>query len=333
MSKIVTLGELLLRLTPVRNQRLNQGGDLHAYYGGAEANVAMSLSNFNHEVFYLSVLPPNDLGDAAESHLKSGGVDTRWVFRGGERIGTYFYEKGLSLKQAKVIYDRKHSSVLELPKKDLDWDAVYKDVAVLHTSGITPALSGEMKEFTLLAMKEAKKRNVLVSFDFNYRGKLWSVEEANDTFLAILPLVDYCFAGYKDFIYLLGCDGPADFDEDVLEKHYHKFAEEYGITYFSCTNRTVFSSTANELEGYIFNNGALYKSNRFSFEIVDRIGGGDAFAAGVLHGILSDFESQEIVEFGVGSSVLKHMVYGDHNQFNAGEVKDFLANHGGDVSR
>lgn len=333
MSKIVTIGEILLRLTPINNQRLNQAGGFHAYYGGAEANVARSLSNFNHDVSCLTVLPPNDLGDAAEAHLKSGGIDTTWVFRGGERIGSYYYEEGFSLKQAKVIYDRKYSSFLELLNETIDWDSIYSGVDLLHTTGITPAVSVEMKEFTLLAIKEAKKRNVKVSFDFNYRSKLWSVKEARETFLEILPYVDVCFAGYKDFVYLLGNDGPDEFDEAVLERYYREFAEKYDIAYFSCTNRTVHSSSSNELEGYIFNKGALYKSNHFSFEIVDRIGGGDAFAAGVIHGILAELNPQEVIEFGIGSSVLKHLVYGDHNQFNAGEVEEFLASQGKDVNR
>lgn len=333
MSKIVTLGEVLLRLTPFNNQRLNQAGGFHAYYGGAEANVARSLSNFGHYVSCLTVLPSNDLGDAAEAHLKSGGIDTKWVLRSGKRIGSYYYEEGFSLRHAKVIYDRKYSSFLELPNQKINWDSIYSNVDLLHTTGITPAVSEEMKDFTLLAIKEAKKRNLQVSFDFNYRSKLWSVEEARQTFLEILPYVDVCFAGYKDFVYLLGNDGPKEFDEAVLERYYREFVEQYDIAYFSCTNRTVHSSSNNELEGYIFNKGVLYKSKNFSFEIVDRIGGGDAFAAGVLHGVLVNSNPKEAVEFGIGSSVLKHLVYGDHNQFNAEEVEEFLASEGKDVSR
>lgn len=248
MAKIITIGEILLRLTPENNERLNQGGNLHAYYGGAEANVAMSLSKFGHDVSYLTALPPNDLGDAAVSHLRSVGVDTKWVFRRGERIGSYYYEPGFSLKQAKVIYDRKYSSFLELPTETIDWDAIYDGINVVHTTGITPALSVEMKRFTLQAIKEAKKRNIQISFDFNYRSKLWSLEAAKETLLEILPYVDICFAGYKDFVYLLGNDGPAEFDEALLEKYYSKFAAQYDIAYFSCTNRTVHSSSANDID-------------------------------------------------------------------------------------
>lgn len=333
MAKVVTMGEILLRLTPVHNERLSQGGDLHAYYGGAEANVALSLSKFGHDVSYCSVVPPNDLGEAALRHLKAGGVDTKWVFREGERMGSYYYEQGFSLKQAKVIYDRKFSSVLELPAMTVDWDAVYDHVDVLHTTGITPALSGDMKKFTLLAIQEAKKRNVQVSFDFNYRGKLWSVGEARAAFLEILPYVDICFAGQSDFVHLLGNDGPDVFDETYLEKCYQRTAEQYGITYFSCTNRTVYSASHNAITGFFFIGDKLYKSSHFTFEILDRIGGGDAFAAGILHGILFNNHPQKVAEFGTAASVMKHFVKGDYNSFSAEEVQAFLRGQSGDVNR
>ncbi|WP_010530530.1 sugar kinase [Lentibacillus jeotgali] len=333
MAKILTMGELLLRLTPVNHQRLNIGGHFTANYGGAEANVAVSLSRFGHDVSFLSAFPPNDIGDAALSHLQASGVDTSSVFRLGERLGIYFYEEGFSLRQGKVIYDRKASSVLELPDQYIDWDQVYDEVDLLHVTGITPALSKGMKEFTLAGIQEAKKRNVQVSFDFNYRSKLWGVEEAKETFLAILPHVDICFAGYKDFVYLLGFEGPDEFDKETLERFYREFAELYKIKYLASTRRTVFSTSKNELTGYIYFEDYLYESDHVSFEILDRIGGGDAFASGVLHTIISGLAPEEVIEFGIGSGVLKHMVYGDYNQFSEEEVEAFLANRDKDVNR
>src|SRR5699024_1734766 len=248
-------------------------------------------------------------------------------------MGIYYYEPGYSLKQAKVIYDREASSFLSLPDEKINWDIIYNNIDVLHTTGITPALSYSLNRFTLTAIKEAKKRNIQVSFDFNYRSKLWSPEKAKTTFLQILPYVDICFAGFKDFAFLLGNNELTEFDEDYLKKNYKKFANKYDITYFSCTNRTVRTSTRNEIEGYFFKDNTLYKSSSFTFSILDRIGSGDAFAAGILYGILSNMSEKEIVEYGTVSCVMKHFNYGDSSQFNAEEVKEFTKNQNQDVNR
>jgi len=333
MANIVTIGEILLRLTPESQNRLHQGGNFNTYYGGAEANVAVSLKNFGHNVSFLSAVPPHDIGNAALKQLRKEGVDTTWVYCKGKRMGIYYYEPGYSLKQAKVIYDREASSFLSLPDEKINWDIIYNNIDVLHTTGITPALSYSLNRFTLTAIKEAKKRNIQVSFDFNYRSKLWSPEKAKTTFLEILPYVDICFAGFKDFAFLLGNNELTEFDEDYLKKNYKKFANKYDITYFSCTNRTVRTSTRNEIEGYFFKDNTLYKSSSFTFSILDRIGSGDAFAAGILHGILSNMSEKEIVEFGTGSCVMKHFIYGDSSQFNAEEVKEFTKNQNQDVNR
>ncbi|HLS09129.1 sugar kinase [Lentibacillus sp.] len=333
MGKIITFGELMLRLTPIGKGRLNQAAEFKAYYGGAEANVAMSLSKFGHHVSFLSAFPPNDIGDAAVSHLVGGGVDTAWIFRQGERLGTYYYEEGYSLKQAKVIYDRDHSAVHHLPDIGLDWQSIYQDIDLLHITGITPALSTELKNLTLEAVKAAKESGVRVSFDFNFRGKLWSVEEAKKTFLEILPFVDICFAGYKDFVYLLGEEGPQSFNEQKLVVFYGNYADKYDISVFASTDRQAISATQNKLQGYVYQNGQLVSSKNYSFELLERIGGGDAFAAGILHGVLTEMEPAHTVEFGTAASILKHMVYGDHNQFTAEEVKQFLQSQGKDVNR
>jgi 2-dehydro-3-deoxygluconokinase len=333
MAKIITIGELMLRLTPENHQRLSQPGNFIVNYGGAEANVAISLSQFGHFVSFLSVFPTNDIGDAAVSYMKASGVDTSWVFRLGERLGLYYYEEGYSIKQAKVIYDRKYSAIIELPKIKIDWDSVYSELDLLHVSGITPALSNDLAGFTLLAMKEAKKRHIQVSFDFNYRSKLWSIKDARETFLGFLPYIDICFAGYRDFLYLLGYKGNETFNKNGLIQFYRDLATKYNIKYLACTNRTIYSSSKNGLEGYFFFDNVLYESEKFSFEILNRIGAGDAFAAGILHSILSALPPQNVIEFGVGAGVLKHMVNSDQNCFSEQEVNEFLISHGGDINR
>lgn len=332
LNKVLTFGELMMRLTP-DNKRLNQAKEFKAYYGGAEANVAMALGMFDHESVFLSALPTNDIGNAAVSQLASSGVDTSWVFREEGRLGVYYYEKGYSLKQAKVIYDRNHSTVHHLPEKEIDWERIYKDVDILHTSGITPALSKEMKKFTLTAVAEAKKNNVIVSFDFNYRGKLWTVGEAKDTFLDILPFVDICFAGYKDFIHILDEQGPETFDESLLKEFYESYAEKYNVTVFASTKRQAFSATNNSLQAYFYKNKKMSVSEAYTFEILERIGSGDAFAAGILHGILCGMQPEKTVEFGVASGVLKHMVEDDHNRYTVDDINSFLNNRGIDVNR
>jgi len=333
MGKIITIGELMMRLTPKNKGRLNQAAEFKAYYGGAETNVAMSLSKFGHDARFLSVFPANDIGDAAISHLAGGGVDTSWVFREGDRLGTYYYEEGYSLKQAKVIYDRKNSAVHQLPEIKLDWEAIYQDTDLLHVTGITPALSDELKTFTLTAMAEAKKFGVKVSFDFNYRGKLWTTDEAKETFLEILPYVDVCFAGYKDFVNILREKGSESFSETALSRFYDDYAWKYDITVFASTDRRAVSATQNTLQGYLYQEGQLSISEAYSFDVLERIGGGDAFTAGVLHGIISGMSPVDTVEFGTASGVLKHMIYGDYNQYTADEVEAFLKSRSADVSR
>jgi len=333
MPNVITIGEMMARLTPVRNKRLREADQFNVFYGGAEANVAIALSQYGHKVSFMTVFPKNELGDAAEAQLKSCGIDTSLVFRGGERLGAYYYEEGYSLKPANVIYDRKHSSIHSLPKMEINWDNVYEDVNLLHITGITPALGEGMKAFTVEAVKQAKRFGVKVSFDCNFRSKLWTATEAKNSFLEIIPYTDICFAGYKDFTSLFGEDGPLDFEENKLKEFYQKYAEKYGINVLASTRRTVKSSNLNELQGYLYQDGILNKTENISFEILDRIGGGDAFASGVLHGLLSNRDTKKVVQFGIGSSVLKHMVYGDHNQFTVKEVDEFLAGNMNDVKR
>lgn len=333
MANVITIGEILQRLTPINKQKITQGNLFSSYFGGAEANVAVALSRFGHDVSYFTALPINDLGDAANLNLQRVGVDTSLIVRNEERLGIYYYEEGFSVRPPKVIYDRKHSSVLHLDVGSVNWNKIYETKEVLHISGITPALSEEMKELTLTAVKEAKKRDIQVSFDFNYRSKLWSIQEARETYVKILPYVDICFAGHKDLAVFLDMGELETFNPILLEKHYQNLAKSYHINILASTYRKIISPSKNELTGFIYNSGKFYKSDCVSFEILDRIGGGDAFAAGILHGILTNMDLQETIHFGVASSVLKHAVNGDSIEFSTDEVFDLLANRDKDVRR
>lgn len=333
MAQVLTFGELLLRLTPPNKQRINQANAYHSFFGGAEANVAINLSRYGHDTSLLTALPPNDVGRAAISTLQGAGVDTSFIARLGDRLGIYFYEEGFSVKQPQVVYDRKNSSFLQLTETSIDWDAVFAGKDVFHLTGITPALSEAMRDFTFDIVKAAKQRNVTISFDFNYRSKLWSIEEAKKVYVDLLPYVDICFMGFKDLVAFLEVESTVGFDEALLEKHYRDIAKRYDIAYLACTNRTIVSQSKNTLTGYMYHDGHFVASDCQSFDVLERIGGGDAFASGMLHGILSDMTLADTVEFGIASGVLKHTVYGDYTQFSNDDVHAFIQSNGGDVKR
>lgn len=337
MKKIITFGELLLRLSTRIGERTVQANELTMHYGGAEANVAISLSNFGHDVRFVSKIPNNPLGHAAERHLRMYGVDTSHLLHGGERLGTYYLETGVGERSAQVTYDRKYSSVSELTKDEIDFDEIFQGAKLFHVSGITPALSPALQALTLRALQQAKDRDVMTSFDFNYRSKLWSQQEAADAITPLLPYVDICSCGELDAIHLLGIEEAADsLDKEMkLQYYYDKIQEMYpNITYMSSTFRQVISASANTLQGNLYTAGVLYHSKVHHIEpIVDRVGGGDAFAAGVLHGIIDEQTPEQIVSFATAASALKHTVHGDCNVFSEEEIKEFIDNGSGRIIR
>ncbi|QUW21561.1 sugar kinase [Sporosarcina sp. Marseille-Q4063] len=337
MKKIITFGEILLRLSTTVGERLLQANQLTMNYGGAEANVAISLANFGHDVNMVSKIPDNSLGHAVEKHLKANGVRTDYLLKGGERLGTYYLETGIGERSAQVVYDRKYSSISMLAENEIDFDEIFRDATLFHVTGITPALSPALSEITLLALKKAKELGVTTSFDFNYRSKLWGKEEAAEVFKQLLPYVDICSCGDKDAIHFLGIE-EADETLEASEKlsyYYAKIQEMYpNITYLSSTFREVLSASENDLQGNFYVDGILYQSKVHHINpIVDRVGGGDAFASGILHGILEGFSPEEVISFATAASALKHTVHGDCNVFSADEVLAFAENGTGKIIR
>lgn len=336
-KKIVTLGEIMLRLSTVDNKRIIQSNLFQADYGGGEANVAISLSNFGIESSFITKLPENFLGDSVLRYLKANQVNIDHIILGGERLGTYYLEVGNGIRNSSVIYDRKYSSFSTLTYEELNIEKILKDAYILHLSGIIPALSESCKDLTLKIIKKAKEMGVLVSFDFNFRGKLWSVEEAGKTFKEYLPYIDICFAGILDGKYIL----KLDIDEEkyssfseILKAYYKKINDFYpNIKYFISTKREIHSVDDNSLEGFIYSKGCIYNSKKYRFSIVDRVGGGDAFAAGALYGIIQDMNIEDIVEFATGASVIKHTIRGDANLVSVKEVDNFIKNGAGKISR
>lgn len=337
MKKIVTLGEIMLRLSTETGERLFQADQLFMHYGGAEANVSVSLSNFGHDVYFVSKIPDNPLGIAVKRQMKSYGVHTNYLITGGERLGTYYLEPGVGQRNPQVTYDRKYSSFSMLRIEEINWGDVFSEADLFHVSGITPALSPNLKELTLLALNKAKEYGVMTSFDFNYRAKLWSQKEASETFRLLLPFVDICSCGELDALYLLGIDKANDHLDkaDQLKYYYSKIIEMYpNIRYICSTFRNVISASTNALQGNYFTEGTLYQSKIFQIDhIVDRIGGGDAFVSGILHGILENIPPQGIISFATAASVLKHSVHGDCNVFSVDEVAAFSNNSPGEITR
>jgi 2-dehydro-3-deoxygluconokinase len=337
MKKIITFGEIMLRLSTHAGQRLLQANSLTMHCGGAEANVAVSLSHLGHEAFFVSKVPDNQLGLAVESHLKAYGVHTDYLLKGGERLGTYYVESGIGQRSSQVTYDRAHSSISQLAFGELDFDEIFSNASLFHVSGITVALSPVLKELTLLALKKAKEYGVTTSFDFNYRAKLWSQKEASEAIKALLPYADLCFCGELDAIYLLGIEKADDSLEkaEQLSYYYAKIQELYpNIRYMGSTFRNVISASTNTLQGNFYTEGVLYQSRVHQIDhIVDRVGGGDAFAAGILHGIIEKMPPIQLISFATGASVLKHTVEGDANIFSKQEIETFINNEPGKIVR
>ncbi len=337
MKKIVTLGEIMLRFSTEEGVRLSQAAGLTVHYGGAEANVAVSMANFGYESFFAGKVPDNPLGQGAERHLKTNGVRTDFLLKGGDRLGTYYLESGTGERSAQVTYDRKHSSFSELVPEEVDLDGMLRDASLFHVSGITLALSPELREIALLAFKKAKEYGVLTSLDFNYRGKLWSQSEAGEALKKLLPYADICSCGELDSIHLLGME-PADSSlsqTERLQNYYSKLAASYpGIRYICSTFRKIKSATSNTLQGNLYSGSRLFQSKVHNIEpIVDRVGGGDAFMAGILAGVLEGWDPQMTADFATAASALKHTVHGDSNSFTKEEVLALAESEPGKILR
>ena len=333
--KVITLGEILLRLSTTDDVRLKSAKEFRVCYGGAEANVGISLAHFGHDVSVATVLPQdNPLNDAVSSRLRMNGINTNLVATEYGRLGTYFLEQGNAGRATRVTYDRLYSSISVLENLCWDLDEIFKGVDLLHISGILPALSKKWQEWTVEVVRKAKEYGCRVSFDMNYRSKLWSYEEAYPCFQQIFPYVDILSAGRLDAIHFLKVVSE---DEDIsLEEIYKRVQAKYpNIKVLYSTKRNVFSTNHNELQGFfVGEDGVFVESKLYDINpIIDRVGGGDAFAAGNLNGVLKGWDSQQIVDFGTASSVLKHTVFGDWNPFNEDEVSEFMNQKSGQIVR
>ena len=335
--KVVTFGELMLRLAPEGYLRFIQSNKFEATFGGAEANVAVSLANYNQDVSFVSKLPNNEIGQMAINSLRQYGVNTSHIIRGGNRVGIYYCEKGASQRPSKVIYDRANSSIALAKKEDFDWDDIFNDADWFHFTGITPALSKEVAEITLEACKAAKEKGIVVSCDLNFRKKLWSNKEANETMNKLCKYVDICIANEEDAKDVFAIEAKdTDINTGKLNKEgYVSVAEQlcqrFNFKYVAITLRESISANDNNWSAMLYNSkeGKAYFSKKYAIHIVDRVGGGDSFGAGLIYALRNSYKDQDAIEFAVAASCLKHSIEGDYNLVSLDEVKA-LAN--GDAS-
>lgn len=335
--KVVTFGELMLRLAPEGYLRFVQSNKFEATFGGAEANVAVSLANYNQNVSFVSKLPNNEIGQMAINSLRQYGVNTSSIVRGGNRVGIYYCEKGASQRPSKVIYDRANSSIALATKEDFNWNEIFKDADWFHFTGITPALSKEVREITLEACKTAKEKGITISCDLNFRKKLWSNKEANETMSQLCKYIDVCIANEEDAKDVFGIEAKdTDINTGKLNKEgYVSVAEQlsqrFNFKYVAITLRESISANDNNWSAMLYNakEGKAYFSKKYAIHIVDRVGGGDSFGAGLIYALRNNYKEQDAIEFAVAASCLKHSIEGDYNLVSLDEVKA-LAN--GDAS-
>lgn len=317
----------MLRLTPPNNQKILQSNSFEAVYSGGEANVIASLAMFGHDTKFVTKLPDNHLGQKVLSKFRGYNVDISDVVTGEGRLGIYFSEIGHGLRSTEVIYDRKYSAISMADKSEFDIDKILDGVGFVHMSGITPALSKSLREFTIDFIKACKERGILVSYDSNFRAKLWSLEESREVLTEVMPLIDIAFLGHLDMINILQFeDKGLEFNENLKDLYGRLFEKYPNLKYAACTKRTVNSINNNSLRGYLYDGEELIVSNEYTFDILDRVGGGDAFTAGVLHGIFKNMKHEEIIEFGICASSLKHSILGDINIVDEDTVVSLMKN-------
>ena len=340
-KKVLGFGEIMLRLTPPNNQKIIQANSFEAVYSGGEANVIASLAIMGHDTKFITKLPNNYLGEKVISKFRGYNVDVNDVVIGEGRLGVYYSEIGHGLRSTEVIYDRKYSAISMAKKEEFDIKKMLKDVGLVHLSGITPALSNNLKELIIDIVKECRRQGILVSYDSNYRSKLWSIDEAKEVLEEILPYIDFAFLGQLDMENILKFEDNNLGVEEKLQYNYEKLFKKYPNLIFeghSTDYQTKIKLKQlvedgvgilinnNTLQGYLFDGNQLFKSNKHTFDILDRVGGGDAFTAGILHGILNEMKNERIVEFGTCASALKHSIIGDINIIDEDTINSVIDN-------
>jgi 2-dehydro-3-deoxygluconokinase len=335
MAKITAFGEIMLRLSPAGHFRLFQSDIFQSSFGGSEANVAVSLAKLGIPVSFVTKLPENSIGVAAETALRIQGVNTKDILWGGNRIGLYFCEKGFAQRPSRVIYDRANSSIAESRRTEYHWDKIFDGNQWFLFSGITPALSDELAATVLEACKYAKAHGLTISCDLNYRNKLWTTKKAHLIMSELLQYVDYCFANEEDAYNVFGIKAEdSNINDGLLQKEgYVDVARQltalFDLKGVAISLRRSISSTENGWSGLYYTEGQAYFSKEYMIHVIDRVGAGDAFCGGLLYALLSGKNNQDTVDFAVAASCLKHSIEGDFNLSTTDEVEQLLKSGGG----
>ena len=332
--KVVTFGELMVRLQPYHYERFVQADHLEFSFGGGEANVAVSLANYGLDSVYVTKLPAHAIGQAAVNSLRRYGVDTSMIVRGGDRVGIYYNEKGASQRPSVCIYDRAHSAISEATTADFDWDRIFDGADWFHFTGITPALGPNVVEICEAACKAARARGAKISCDLNYRGKLWTREQAREAMTGLCRYVDVCISNEEDAKDVFGIEAEAtDVTAGELNREGYKsvarqLMDAFDFEKVAITLRESKSAFDNDWSAMLFDGENCCFSKRYHLHIVDRIGGGDSFGAGLIYALLNGYDTQSAVEFAVAASALKHSVEGDYNMVTVAEVQKLAGGDG-----
>ena len=334
--KVLTFGEIMLRLKAPGQERFFQTPMLEATFGGGEANVAVSLANYGMDVSYLTVLPKNAIADECVKELRKFGVDTSRIVRGGGRMGIYYLEPGANQLPSKVVYDREYSSIALAKPGDIDWDKAFEGVDWFHITGITPAISESAKELSLDSVKEAKKRGITVSCDLNYRKNLWKYGvRAAEVMREIAKYVDVAIANEEDVQKALEITVDVNVESGELDRSKYKalgdkvLAEYPNMKMIAITLRESKSADWNGWAACLNDGEKFYESKRYEIrDIVDRVGGGDSFAGGLIYGLNNYDCKQSALEFAVAASCLKHSILGDFNRVGVSDVEKLMGGDG-----
>ena len=339
-KRIVTFGEIMMRLNPAGYLRFLHAENFEASYAGGEANVAVSLANFGMNAAFVSKVPTHEIGQCAVNALRHYGVDTENMVRGGARLGLYFVEKGASQRASKVIYDRAGSAISCATKEDFDWDAIFEGADWFHWTGITPALGGQLPEICLEACKAAKNKGVKISCDLNFRKKLWTSAQANEVMSKLMPYVDVCIANEEDAKDVFGIEAEnTDINSGKIDHEGYisvakQLQQRFGCEKVAITLRGSITASDNNWAAMLYDGQQAYFSPTYTVHIVDRVGGGDSFGAGLIYSLLQDKTPQDAVNFAVAASCLKHTIEHDFNLVSVAEVEALAAgNASGRVQR
>lgn len=340
MKKVITFGEIMMRLNPEGYRRFVQADRFETSYAGGEANVAVGLAQFGMDAAFVSKVPAHEIGQCAVNELRRFGVDTSLILRGGDRLGLYYVEKGASQRASKVIYDRADSAIAKAAVSEFDWDAIFENVAWFHWTGITPALGGELPEICLEACKAAKAHGVTISCDLNFRKKLWTSAQANAVMSKLMPYVDVCIANEEDAkdVFGIAASGTDIAAGKLSREGYRSVAEQlcahFGFKAVAITLRGSISASDNDWAAMLYTGGEAYFSPTYHIRIVDRVGGGDSFGAGLIYAMLNGKSPQDTVNFAVAASCLKHSIEHDFDLVGVSEVEALAAgNASGRVQR